>query len=335
MAVSYEVEQKMAMSYDVIGDIHGHAAKLEALLRDMGYVERRGVWVPPAGRMAVFVGDLIDRGPEQVKVLAIVRAMVDAGHAHAVMGNHELNAIGFAMPDPQVPGAYLRRRSAKNLAQHAEFLKQVGEGSAVHRQWVEWFRWLPPALDLGGLRVVHAWWHQPHVDLIASRWVPGSRMSDEFLLAAFDRGSPEWDAMEGLSKGLEVRLPDGHSFVDHGGVERREVRVKWWHDDPRSFRDVAIVGEDQSHRVPDHPLPADYAAAPLKGAPVFVGHYWMRGRPVPMSRKVACLDWSAALPDQPLVAYRWDGEAEIDGRKFVAAGGKPVAPIEMAEPCEV
>lgn len=317
-----------ALGYDLIGDIHGQAGKLVALLRELGYVERAGVWVPPAGRMAVFVGDLIDRGPDQVKVLEIVREMVGAVHAHAVMGNHELNAIGFAVPDPAAPGEHLRRRSAKNVAQHAEFLRQVGDGSDLHREWVEWFRWLPPALDLGGLRVVHAWWHQPYVDLIAQHWAPGSRMSDEFLLAAFERGSPLYDAMEGLSKGMEIDLPDGHSFVDHSGHERIKVRAKWWHEAPGSYRDVAIVGLDQQHRVPAMPLPPEYPAAAVDGAPVFVGHYWMEGQPVPMSAKVACLDWSAAK-DGPLVAYRWDGESEIDPAKFVAVGGRPA--LELAE----
>jgi hypothetical protein len=45
----------------------------------------------------------------------------------------------------------------------------------------------------------------------------------------------------------------------------------------------------------------------------------MQGEPVPQSRQVACLDWSAAKGG-PLVAYRWDGEAEVDPRRFVAAG---------------
>lgn len=53
--------------------------------------------------------------------------------------------------------------------------------------------------------------------------------------------------MEGLTKGLELRLPAGHAFVDHSGVERRHVRTRWWYEAPRSFRDVAIVGRGQDH----------------------------------------------------------------------------------------
>jgi len=307
------------MGYDVIGDIHGQAGKLEALLQKLGYVRRASGWIPPLGRQAVFLGDLIDRGPEQVKVVNTVRSMIDAGHARSVMGNHEFNAIGYATPRRGVPGEFLRRPSPKNLSQHIEFLQQVGEGSDLHREMVEWFKALPPMLDLGGIRVVHAWWHQPHVDLVASRLPSGRVIDEDFLHAAYVKGSTEWGAMEGLTKGLEVRLPVGYSFVDHSNVERGEVRTKWWHEAPKSYRDVAIVGDAQHHRVPDHPLPEDYAGAPVTGVPVFIGHYWMSGIPELQSPRVACVDYSAAK-DGPLVAYRWDGEVELDAAHFVEAG---------------
>jgi hypothetical protein len=308
------------MAYDVIGDIHGQAGKLRALLRRMGYTQRGRGWVPPQRRQAVFVGDLIDRGPEQLEVLDIVRSMIDAGDALAVMGNHEFNAIGYVTPRPDEPGAFLRRHKPGNVRQHAEFLRQVGEGSARHREWVQWFRTLRPALDLGGIRVVHAWWHPAHVETVEKAWPQGQPMSDEFLHAAYDRARPEWAAMEGLTKGLEVSLPTGHSFFDQGGVERFEVRARWWLPEPGTLRDVAIVDEDQRHCVPDLPVPADYAAQPIGGAPVFVGHYWLTGLPGPQTPRLACLDYSAAR-DGPLVAYRWNGESELDAAAFIAAGG--------------
>jgi len=307
------------VGYDVIGDIHGQAGKLEALLLKLGYVRRFGRWAPPQGRRALFLGDLIDRGPQQIRVIDIVRSMIDAGHARSVMGNHEYNAIGYGTERQGAPGEFLRRHSPSNRLQHREFLAQVGEGSALHRELIGWFKTLPPTLDLGGLRVVHAWWHEPHVSLLAGRIQPGKPMADDFLQASYVRGSSEWQAMEGLTKGLELRLPDGHSFLDHSGVERHEVRAKWWHEQPRSLRDVAIIGSAQHHGLPEHPLPADYAGAPVAGSPVFIGHYWMSGRPELQSPKVACVDYSAAK-DGPLVAYRWDGEQFLDSRRFVEAG---------------
>jgi hypothetical protein len=60
--------------YDVIGDIHGQADKLRALLQRLGYQQGK-TWRPPAGREAVFIGDLIDRGPAQRETIDIVRGM--------------------------------------------------------------------------------------------------------------------------------------------------------------------------------------------------------------------------------------------------------------------
>ncbi|MFT4100679.1 MAG: AAA family ATPase [Burkholderiaceae bacterium] len=79
--------------FDVIGDVHGCADELVALLRTQGYhVELNGEavsLVPPAGRKLVFVGDLVDRGPKTPEVLRIVMAAVEAGHALVVQGNHD------------------------------------------------------------------------------------------------------------------------------------------------------------------------------------------------------------------------------------------------------
>ena len=307
------------MGYDFIGDIHGQSGKLEALLRKLGYAQKANGWVPPQGRQAVFLGDLIDRGPEQVKVVNIVRSMIGAGNARSVLGNHEFNAIGYVMPRADDPEQFLRSHSTKNMAQHADFLQQVGEGSTLHKEFVTWFKTLPPMLDLGGARVVHAWWQQPFVDVVSKWLVPGEPMSEEFLRAAYMKGSAEWEAMEGLTKGLELRLPEGHFFVDPSGVKRTVVRTRWWMEDARTYRDVAIVGSQQEHRMPEIAIADGYVATPVKGSPVFIGHYWMEGLPQLLSPKVACLDWSAAKAG-PLVAYRWDGEQELDACRFVAAG---------------
>lgn len=52
--------------YDIIGDVHGHADEFEGLLRMMGYVPRGRGYRPPVGRQVVFLGDLIDHGPQQL-----------------------------------------------------------------------------------------------------------------------------------------------------------------------------------------------------------------------------------------------------------------------------
>lgn len=79
--------------FDIIGDVHGCADELETLLTDLGYAvdwDGKSVTVvPPEGRRAIFVGDLVDRGPRSPDVLRIARHMVDSGAALAVVGNHD------------------------------------------------------------------------------------------------------------------------------------------------------------------------------------------------------------------------------------------------------
>ncbi|MFM7107886.1 MAG: metallophosphoesterase, partial [Planctomycetaceae bacterium] len=64
--------------YDLIGDVHGHADALRALLQSLGYARRQGVFVHP-DRRVIFLGDFIDRGPAIRETLEIVRPMVEAG----------------------------------------------------------------------------------------------------------------------------------------------------------------------------------------------------------------------------------------------------------------
>ena len=107
---------------------------------------------------AIFVGDLVDRGDEQLRVLEIVKRMVDSGSAQIVMGNHEFNAICYATEYPAGSGQYLRKHTDKNNNQHRAFLEQLTDEQSSH--YIEWFKTMPLWLDLGGIRVVHACWHE-------------------------------------------------------------------------------------------------------------------------------------------------------------------------------
>jgi hypothetical protein len=73
---------------DIIGVVHGSTDKLGGLLEILGYRLDSDSYRHPT-RQAIFVGDLIDRGNEQVETLTLVRAMIESGSAQIVMGNHE------------------------------------------------------------------------------------------------------------------------------------------------------------------------------------------------------------------------------------------------------
>src|SRR5689334_18037287 len=80
--------------FDIIGDIHGCRPELEQLLIDLGYTLTRDALGRPVdavhpSRRAVFVGDLVDRGPDSPGVLRLVMGMVAQGNAYCVPGNHE------------------------------------------------------------------------------------------------------------------------------------------------------------------------------------------------------------------------------------------------------
>jgi protein phosphatase len=77
--------------FDIIGDVHGCCDELEQLLAQLGYARNgAGIYQPRDGRKAVFVGDLVDRGPKIPHAVRLVKEMVDAGYALCVPGNHDL-----------------------------------------------------------------------------------------------------------------------------------------------------------------------------------------------------------------------------------------------------
>jgi len=88
--------------FDLIGDAHGCADELEELLARLGYVSastigslggQTPVYRHPEGRKAIFLGDLVDRGPRILDTVRLVRAMVDAGSALCVPGNHDMKLM--------------------------------------------------------------------------------------------------------------------------------------------------------------------------------------------------------------------------------------------------
>lgn len=130
--------------FDIVGDIHGCSSELETLLDRLGY--RDGVH--PGGRTAVFVGDLVDRGPDSPGVLRRVMSMVASGNALCVPGNHE-NKLG----------RYLKGRKVQHTHGLAETVEQLEKEDGTFRQQVlEFIDGLVShyVLDGGDLVVCHA-----------------------------------------------------------------------------------------------------------------------------------------------------------------------------------
>jgi protein phosphatase len=136
--------------FDIIGDIHGCHTELVELLTELGYeVGPDGLSVrPPDGRRAVFLGDLVDRGPATPAVLRLVMAMVVEGTALCIPGNHEVKLLR-ALNGKNVTTTHGLAQSMEQLAAEPdEFSKVVAtfiDGLIGHY-----------VLDEGRLVVAHA-----------------------------------------------------------------------------------------------------------------------------------------------------------------------------------
>lgn len=321
--------------YDIIGDVHGMATLLQLRLDSLGYRvdPDTGAYTHPE-RTAVFVGDLVDRGAEQLRTLQLVKAMVDAGSAHIVMGNHEFNAIAYSIEHPVDSGKFLRPHSERNKNQHREFLAQLTD--AEKQYYLQWFWTLPLWLDLGGLRVVHACWHEPSMAVVIAE-LGGERFTTlKQLSAATDHTSALYEAVEILLKGPEISLADRGlpRFLDKEEHPRDKARIRWWHENATRLKELAELGTFPAEGGGPYPDVDDFEATPLERSfsyhdsiPVFYGHYWREGVPehqLDWTAHTACVDFSA-VRGGTLVAYRWSGEEQIKLEHYVPHGADIVA----------
>jgi len=300
-------------NYDIVGDIHGHANVLKALLTKLGYETHAGGY-RHADRKLLFVGDLIDRGPGIKEVISIVRSTVDAGNGVIVMGNHEYNAIAFHTPIPGAKGHWFRDHSDKNLHQHQATLNQLSSSELADS--IAWFRTLPVHLDLGVIRAVHAAWRDDCIGSICSSLDSLGNFNAEFLTESETKGSELHSAIEDVLKGPELKLPANQFILDKGGQKRDTVRIKWFqYPKNQTYRELHLGSDEVPDVSIDPTLLSGMAGYPDEAPPVFIGHYWLTGQPQPLAHNVACTDYSVAKGGK-LVAYRWNGEQALSKNNF-------------------
>jgi protein phosphatase len=138
-------------SFDIIGDVHGCSQELIALLETLGYrVERTHRYrvAPPPGRRVIFLGDLVDRGPNAPEALRIAMTMVANGTAFCVMGNHDERFLKLLRGE-KVKLAYGLEETVQQFkAESTDFSEEV----------TRFYETLPShcILDEGKLVVAHA-----------------------------------------------------------------------------------------------------------------------------------------------------------------------------------
>lgn len=301
--------------YDLIGDVHGDADRLEALLAKLGYQFDGRAHRHPAGRQAIFVGDLVDRGPKVAETLRLVRAMVENGTARMVLGNHEFNLLCLHTPDGR--GGYLRPRTVRHMKGCRATLDAFAGRDTELQSHLEWFRSLPLYLDLGACRIIHAEWNAELIAGMNGR----SYLDDDFLREASTKGTCAHRTIEVLLKGSELPLPEGSSYRDFDGTERHEVRVCWPRPVAgRTFREIAFGSMAGMPEVVVPEAQAQGFRGYASNLPlVFFGHYALNDLAgAIVAPNAACLDHGCGKGGL-LAAYRWSGEQILTAANFVTA----------------
>jgi hypothetical protein len=292
------IGQLFAGPLDVIGDIHGEIDALHSLLGQLGYAADGS---HPDNRHLVFVGDLVDRGPDSPAVLRKVRDLVAAGYAQCILGNHELNLL---RGDSKDDNFWWTRPDAES--KHPA----VCVTAECKAELTPFLESLPLALERSDLRVVHACWNQESIAALKSMQGPNIRVADlyehylgkikdqmldnktlsfvrrEWIDLSPRLEDPDWDAVMMPVKAQldECNQMDNPVAVATSGEERvtskpfwaggkwRMVeRRKWWesYDD-----DVPVIFGHYWRRFSE----ASIALCDKYGPDLFAGveaHHWM------------------------------------------------------------
>ena len=300
--------------YDIIGDVHGHADQLRSLLKKLGYQPNGGSYAHES-RKAVFVGDIINRGPKIRETLSIVRQMVENGAAYAILGNHEMYAVLYYLRDNE--GKYYKKRIPKYQLQINQTLEEFASHKEELKSHLKWLRTLPMFLDFGDIRVIHACWDDENIQLIKDN-VTGSKLSKVNLREIALNGTQFSEAFWQTCKGVDFQIPKNLLIFDDEGRPHRSFRMKWWESaEGKTFKDVSLESRFDlpAYTIPREIIP-ERKPYPKEDPIVFFGHYCLKECCGIMAENLCCVD-SCVTRTGKLAAYRWSGEKKIDKCNFI------------------
>ncbi len=301
--------------YDIIGDIHGQASKLEELLLRMEYKLTNGYY-SHSERKAIFVGDYIDRGPEIQRTLEIIKKMVDAGSAFAIMGNHEMGIIRYFLLRKK--NKLTQKQIYKLNRKHSKTLRAYKENPLEAKKYIKWFKKLPLYLDLPDVRIVHACWDFESINWLKKN-LPKGRMNKKFIKKMLKHGSIENKITSILLNGYSIFLPEDKKFF----INKKQIstiRIKWWINSNKdlTYNKLAATSgwKPSSEKIKAENLSINLGY-PKDEKPVFFGHYWREGIPSILDSNIACVDYGAAKKEGMLVAYRFNNEKKLSNKNFI------------------
>ena len=295
--------------YDIIGDIHGQYKLLVKLLTELGYTPKGEGYAHPE-RKAIFVGDFINRGDKVRATVRLVRAMVEAGDAQAIIGNHEFGAILYTTTDKR--GQYLRRHIPKYKLPLIKTLKDYQNYPDEWIDTVKWMRKLPFFLELDGIRIVHGGWSDEHIEVLKKETEGHERLKRKFL-KKFLNDKSLYNSVNRIMKGAELILPENLIVKDSKGFSRRKMRIKWW--EPLEGKTFEQASFGNRFTMPGYTIPKEITypieAYPEDAPIVFMGHYCLRDTDLIIKDNICCVD-NCVIRNNKITAYRWMGEKKLD-----------------------
>ena len=216
---------------DIVGDVHGEIDALRSLLAHLGYTDNGK---HSQGRRLVFLGDLIDRGPDSPAVVDLVGTLMDAGRAQCVLGNHDLNIL-------------LDHRKHENKWFYGEeFFDEQGQiapqklaDTAIRQRVRDFFATLPLALERDDARVVHACWDDQMIG-VAKEASDTARLYEDYRCQIESEVAKR--ALDEIDVGLQHQNHNPVKLLTSGPEERSETpfkrsgqlrfekRVFWWNN---------------------------------------------------------------------------------------------------------
>lgn len=308
----------MYQGYDLIGDIHGCGKTLEVLLKQLGYSKQKGVYAHPQ-RKVVFIGDIVDRGPNIRLACQIVYDMVQAGHAHIVMGNHEYNLITYCTKAPKgFKHSHLREHSKRNTFVVEQTLEQYANYPHDFKQMLEWFVEIPLFMEFDHFRAVHACWDQNMIKQYIAQY-GGNQLTSDMLFESVDTESFLYQFLDRSLRGTSLKLPNKQVVESKDGMRRRFFRTKFWYKNPKTYGDVVFqpdpLPKELDTRLLSEKEKKQILYYPKEEKILFLGHYWMSGIPTPITPNIACIDYSAVKYGR-LAAYRMNTEKKLHRARF-------------------
>lgn len=296
--------------YDIIGDVHGHAALLKMLLLELGYKKTETGYAHPE-RKAIFVGDFINRGPQIKKTVRMIRTMVDNHHAMAILGNHEINSII----------SFTKNKQDVFLHNDVYELKTLNDYRDTPEEWadtIKWLRTLPLYLDLNDIRIVHACWSDDAIAYIHDNLPPGKMKKDVIRALVKNQEEKLSQNIWLLLKGPNFKMPGDMKVKNNKGVSPRTFRMRWWEEPTgKTFEEISF---ESKYQFPHYTIPPqitpNFQPYPVDAPIVFFGHYCRSNGPYIIRHNLCCLD-TCINGSKSLLGYRWNGEKQLSETNLV------------------